>query len=157
MTPLPYSATTVQYTTLFLLPLGCLLLNLGGLFLARRLQQQASAQIERLTTGTYNLDLSLEGDSPNSPRPPIIEPDRRGSVSTNALRKLATQKHGEGEPELELASTQATEILEMLKAKSDLVTNCISIGAGSTVILGSAIYIAAIVGSNRFFTGNFAS
>lgn len=156
------SATTVQYTTLFLLPLGCLLLNLGGLFLARRLHQQAAAQIERLTTGTFNISLDLqqvptEGELVSNPPPPILEPDRRGSVSISALRKLATKKHAEGEAALELASTQAAEALEMLKAKSDLVTNCLSIGAGSTVILGSAIYIAALVGSNEFVTGSWAS
>lgn len=116
------ASTVIQYTTLFLLPLFCLSLNLGGLLLARRLRRQSATQLHRLSMGSFNVDLNtVTEETTVAPPPPLVDPDRRGST-TSALRKLAVKKHAEGDVEMELASQQAVELLGMLKAESDLVT-----------------------------------
>lgn len=143
------SVSTVQYSFIALLPAACLLVNLGGLALARRLHTQIRDSIEVLafvearrtsTSRGIPLDNLSTPSKPRSASPSTgggvreqvdyidLEhgPDRekekekrKQSLTTGEVKFLAKQRDEQGEP----VETQAhaRKVLSLQKAMRDLV------------------------------------
>lgn len=129
-----------------IMPLSILLMNLGGLFLARRLHRNIVTRSSRLMR--FEDDL-VESSRLESSATPI--PDRRGSVAMSVLRQL-TVKDSEDNPGSRVQAQQALELLELRKAEGDLIVASVSIAVVALGAIAFAVYLARFV-----WSGNYAS
>ncbi|GAA5827987.1 hypothetical protein JCM11251_005679 [Rhodosporidiobolus azoricus] len=173
--------STVQYSLVALLPAGCLLVNLGGLALARRLRHQIRDSFEVLAfvearRTTNHRDIPLDDISAASkPRPSSFSTEpvdrdrvsyvdleravekqketRKPSMTTGDVKLLAKQRDERGEP----VETQAhaRKVLSLQKAMRDLVIIATTIGVITLAFLVDAILVAIWSSNHAIYRGHW--